>query len=106
MTRRTSAPIPFAGRATFRNGTLRIEGQARYPNDFSTATLEPLPGTPSSSPVLQAFALAFHRDKEPFCDVEGIGRVVYFSRAPGLARLEVVRVYVTPDWHEDIPIER
>jgi hypothetical protein len=56
--------------------------------------------------VLQAFALAFHRDKEPFCDVEGIGPVVYVSRAAGSARLEVVRVYVTPDWYEDVPVER
>jgi hypothetical protein len=97
------APVPFAGRAIFRDGTLRVEGRARYPNDFSTATLEPLPST---SPGLQAFSVVFHRDKEPFCGPNLIGPVVYFSEAPSLARLEVVRVYVTPAWYEDIRIER
>ncbi|HEY3012967.1 MAG TPA: hypothetical protein VGJ36_09485 [Gemmatimonadales bacterium] len=102
----TFAPIPFAGRAIFHDGTLRVEGRARYPNDFSTATLEPLPRTPSTSSALQAFSVVFHRDKEPFCGPDRIGPVVYFSRAAGLARLEVVRVYVTPEWYEDIRIER
>lgn len=101
-----SAPIPFAGRAVFRDGTLRVEGQARYPNDFSTATLEPRPGAPSPSPACQAYSLVFHRDKEPFCGLDRIGPVIYFSRAPGLARVEVVRVYVTPEWYEDISVER
>jgi hypothetical protein len=99
-------PIPFAGRAIFQDGTLRIEGQARYPNDFSTATLEPRPGAPSELPTLQEFSLVFHRDKEPFCAPDGIGPVVYFSRAPGLARLEIVRVYVTSERYEDILVER
>jgi hypothetical protein len=100
------APIAFAGRATFRDGVLRVEGRARYPNDFSTATLEPLPGAPAVSPALQAFSVVFHRDKEPFCGLDMIGPVVYYSRAPGLARLKTVRVYVTPDRYEDIHVER
>lgn len=97
------ASVPFAGRAIFRDGTLRVEGRARYPNDFSTATLEPLPST---SPALQAFSVVFPRDKEPFCGPDLIGPVVYFSQVPGLTQLEVVRVYVTPEWYEDIRIER
>lgn len=101
---RTLAPIPFGGRAIIRNGTLQIEGRARYPNDFSTATLEPL--AKASSPGLQAFSVAFHRDKEPFCGADLIGPVVYFSRSPALKRLEVVRVYVTPESYEDIAVER
>jgi hypothetical protein len=52
----SSSSVPFSGRAIFRDGTLRIEGQARYPND-------------------------------------GIGPVVYVSSAPGLAKVEVVRIY-------------
>jgi hypothetical protein len=101
-----STPIPFSGRAIFRDGTLRVEGQARYPNDFSTATLEPLPGAPSDSSTLRAYSVAFHRDKEPFCGPDLIGPVVYFSREEGLARVEIVRVYVTPEWYEDIHVER
>ncbi|HEX5575640.1 MAG TPA: hypothetical protein VFX42_07175 [Gemmatimonadales bacterium] len=55
---------------------------------------------------MQAFSVVFHRDKEPFCGPDLIGPVVYFSQAPGLAELDVVRVYVTPEWYEDIRIER
>jgi hypothetical protein len=101
-----SAPVPFAGRATFRDGTLRVEGRVRYPNDFSTATLEPIAGEPSASSGVQAFAVAFHRDKEPFCGLDRIGPLVYFSQAASLARVEIVRVYVTPERFEDIRIQR
>jgi hypothetical protein len=101
-----TGPIPFNGRATFRGGMLRVEGQARYPNDFSTATLEPLPGAVSGSPACRAYALAFNRDKEPFCDLDLIGPVVYYSSAADVGRIKVVRVYVTPEWYEDIPVER
>jgi hypothetical protein len=94
------------GRANLREGTLRIEGRARYPNDFSTATLEPLLEAPLASSGCQAFAVVFHRDKEAYCGPDLVGPVVYFSRTPELARLEVVRVYVTPEWYEDIPVER
>ena len=99
-------PIPFEGRAVVRGNTLRIEGKARYPNDFSTASLEPLAGVPLPSPAWLAFALEFHRDKEPFCDLDLIGPVVHYSRVKWLARIEMVRVYVTPDMHEDIRVEQ
>jgi hypothetical protein len=89
-------PIPFAGRAVFRGGTLRIEGRARYPNDFSTATLQPLVDMPLASSTCRAFAVVFHRDKEPYCGPDLIGPVVYSSEAEGLAKVEVVRVYVAP----------
>jgi hypothetical protein len=103
----SSGPIPFSGRAIFRDGTLRIKGQARYPNDFSTATLAPLgEARMAASPGMRAYSLEFHRDKEPFCGPDGIGPVTYFSREPGLAGVEVVRVYVTPEQYEDIRVER
>lgn len=99
-------PIPFAGRATFRGGTLRVEGRARYPNDFSTGTLEPLFDVPVPSSTFQAFAVVFHRDKEPFCGPDLVGPIVYYSQAEGVARIDVVRVYVTPHQYEDIRVER
>ena len=100
------APIPFSGRASFRSGTLRVEGRARYPNDFSTATLQPLLDAAVASSTCLAFAVVFHRDKEPFCGPDLIGPVVYFSRGAGLERIDMVRVYVTPDAYEDIHVER
>ena len=99
-------PIPFAGRAFLRRGTLRVEGRARYPNDFSTATLEPIVDGPLTSSTCRAFAIAFHRDKEPYCGLDLIGPVVYVGRAEGVTQIEVVRVYVTPDSYEDIHVER
>jgi hypothetical protein len=68
--------------------------------------LEPIPSALSASPALQAYSVVFHRDKEPFCGLDRIGPVVYFCRTPDVARIEVVRVYVTPDWYEDISVER
>jgi hypothetical protein len=100
-----ASAIPFAGRATYRRGVLRVEGRARYPNDFSTATLEPLDDS-GGPPSREAFALAFHRDKEPFCDAQLIGPVVYEARSWRFRAVEVVRVYVTPDRYEDVPVER
>ena len=99
-------PVPFGSRAIFRDGTLRIEGRARYPTDFSTATLKPLFDMPLASARCQAFAVVFHRDKEPYCGPDLVGPVIYFSQAPGLAWLDLVRVYVTPDSFEDIRVER
>jgi hypothetical protein len=100
------APIPFSGRATFKAGTLRVEGKARYPNDFSTATLKPLLDVPVVPSTCLAFALVFNRDKEPFCGPDLIGPVVYYARAAGLEQVDVVRVYVTPDIYEDVHVER
>jgi hypothetical protein len=101
-----SSPIPFAGRAVYRDGTLRVEGRARYPNDFSTATLEPRPQQSPTPSSRRAFSLVFHRDKEPFCDVDLIGPVVYYVRSADFAATEAIRVYVTPDRYEDIRVER
>jgi hypothetical protein len=99
-------PIPFAGRAVFSGGTLRIEGSARYPNDFSTATLQLLADVPLPSSTCLAFAVVFHRDKEPYCGPDLVGPVVYTSQAKGLAQVDMVRVYVGPDAFEDIRVER
>ena len=100
------SPIPFAGRAVYRDGHLRVEGRARYPNDFSTATLEPRPEPSPMPSSRRAFSLVFHRDKEPFCDVDLIGPVAYCVRSADFAATEVIRVYVTPDRYEDIRVER
>jgi hypothetical protein len=101
-----SSPVPFAGRAIYRDGTLRVEGRARYPNDFSTATLEPRPDESTGASSRRAFSLVFHRDKEPYCDADLIGPVVHYSRSADLASVDVIRVYVTPEQFEDIRVER
>ena len=98
--------IPFAGRAIYRDGILRVEGQARFPNDFSTATLQPRPDDRRGTSPLQAFDLVFHRDKEPYCNTDLIGPVVYEGRSPAFAVVDVVRVYVTADRYEDVRVER
>jgi hypothetical protein len=85
-------------------GELAIRMTSRH--DFSTATLEPLSHGPSASSGVQAFAVVFHRDKEPFCGLDRIGPVVYFSQAASMARAEVIRVYVTPERFEDIRVQR
>lgn len=54
----------------------------------------------------QVFDLVFHRDKEPYCNADLIGPVVYEGRSPALAVGEVVRVYVTADLYEDVRVER
>jgi hypothetical protein len=105
----SSSPVAFAGRAIYRDGTLRVEGRARYPNDFSTATLEPRPDESTGASSRRAFSLVFHRDKEPYCDAGLIGPVVYYSyysRSAALASVDVIRVYVTPEQYEDIRVER
>jgi hypothetical protein len=67
---------------------LHIMGIARFPNQFSTAGLERIAG---SSPECMTFRLAFHRDKEPFCDADGIGPVHHYERhvSPKIRRIEV-----------------
>jgi hypothetical protein len=87
-----SSPVPFAGRAIYRDGTLRVEGQARYPNDSSTATLEPHPDESTGASSRRAFSLVFHRDKEPYCAADLIGPVVHYSRSADLASVDVIRV--------------
>jgi hypothetical protein len=73
---------------------------------LSTATLEPRPEQSPTPSSRRAFSLVFHRDKEPFCDVDLIGPVVYYVRSADFAAIEVIRVYVTPDRYEDIRVER
>lgn len=82
-----------------------MEGQARFPNDFSTATLQPR-RTIRMTPPRQVFDLVFHRDTEPYCNADLIGPVVYEGRSSALAVGEVVRVYVTADLYEDVRVER
>lgn len=97
-------PIPFDGWAAVSGWTLQVRGVARYPNDFSTATLEPM--TEATLPRgTRAFRVVFHRDKEPFCDVDLIGPVTYYDRSLRNRWLQVVRVFVTPERYEDIAVQ-
>ena len=97
-------PIPFDGWAVVSGGTLQVHGSARYPNDFSTASLEPM--TEGTLPRgTRAFRVVFHRDKEPFCDENRIGPVTYYDRSLSHRWLKVVRVFVSPDRFEDIAVQ-
>ena len=70
--------IPSSWRAEFEGGALHISGVAKYPNDFSTASLERVDFDAGSGVV--SYRVVFHRDKEPFCGPDLIGPVHYFER--------------------------
>jgi hypothetical protein len=56
-----------------------------FPNDFSTASLERSDVLSDAATV--AYRLGFHRDKEPFCDKDGVGPVHHVERSlPAVAR--------------------
>lgn len=97
-------PVAFDGWAAVSGSTLEVRGRARYPNAFSTATLEAIDAG-TRPPRTRAFRLVFHRDKEPFCDLDLIGPVTYYDRSPGNRWLKVVRVFVTPERYEDIAVQ-
>ena len=65
-------------KAEFEGSTLHISGVAKYPNDFSTASLERVDSHAGSKVV--SYRVVFHRDKEPFCDLDLIGPVHYYER--------------------------
>jgi hypothetical protein len=81
--------IPSSWRAEFESGALHISGVAKYPNDFSTASLERVDSDAGSGVV--SYRVVFHRDKEPFCGPDLIGPVHHFERQlpAGAARIRV-----------------
>lgn len=89
-------------KAEFDGSTLHISGVAKYPNHFSTASLEPLDSDAGSDVV--SYRLIFHRDKEPFGDPDLIGPVHYYERHLP-TRASRVRVAVGTEQVE-FPIER
>ena len=93
---------PPSWKAEFEGSTLHISGVAKYPNDFSTASLERIDSDAGSGVV--SYRVVFHRDKEPFCGPDLIGPVHYFERhlPAGAAR---IRVTVGSEQVE-IPIQR
>ena len=80
---------PQSWKAEFEGSTLHISGVVKYPNDFSTASLERV--DLHADPEVIGYRLVFHRDKEPFCDPNLIGAVHYYERhvPAGAARIRV-----------------
>jgi hypothetical protein len=70
--------IPPAWKAEFEGRTLHISGVVKYPNDFSTASLERVDSHVGSEVV--SYRVVYHRDKEPFCGPDLIGPVHYYER--------------------------
>ena len=81
--------IPPFWKAEFEGRTLHISGAVKYPNDFSTASLERVESHIGSE-VLR-YRVVFHRDKEPFCGTDLIGPVHYYERdlPAGATRIRV-----------------
>jgi hypothetical protein len=81
--------IPLSWKAEFEGNVLYISGVVKYPNDFSTASLERLDSHAGSGVV--SYRVVFHRDKEPFCGPDLIGLVHHFERhlPDGAARIRV-----------------
>ena len=94
--------IPPSWKAEFEGRTLHISGVVKYPNDFSTASLERVDSRVGSEVV--SYRVVFHRDKEPFCLTDLIGPVHYFERdLPAAA----TRIRVTVGTKQvEFPIER
>ena len=70
--------IPPSWKAEFDGGALHISGAVKYPNDFSTASLERVDSHVGSEVV--TYRVVFHRDKEPYCDPDLVGPVHYHER--------------------------
>jgi hypothetical protein len=93
---------PPSWKAEFEGRTLHISGIAKYPNDFSTASLERVDLDVGAAVV--SYRVVFHRDKEPFCGTDLIGPVHFYERdlPAGATR---IRVTVGTEQVE-FPIER
>jgi hypothetical protein len=74
-------------KARFEDGRLHISGVAKYPDDFSTASLERI----GLQAGVVSYRVVFHRDKEPYCGPDLIGPVHYFERhlPEGVSRIRV-----------------
>src|SRR5262245_1055357 len=82
--------VPPSWKAKVEGRTLHISGVVKYPNDFSTASLERVDAHVASEVV--SYRVVFHRDKEPFCGTDLIGPVHYYERdlPAGAARIRVI----------------
>jgi hypothetical protein len=81
--------IPPSWKAEFEGRTLHIYGVVKYPNDFSTASLERV--DEHGGPDVVSYRVVFHRDKEPFCGPDLIGPLHYIERdlPAGAARIRI-----------------
>jgi hypothetical protein len=94
--------IPPSWKAEFEGGALHISGIVRYPNDFSTASLERVDS--HADPGVVSYRVVFHRDKEPFCGTDLIGPLHYYERnlPAGAARIRIT----SGTEQVEFPIER
>jgi len=81
--------IPPPWKAEFEGRTLHIYGVVKYPNDFSTASLERVDA--HGEPDVVGYRVVFHRDKEPFCGPDLMGPLHYIERdlPAGAARIRI-----------------
>jgi hypothetical protein len=78
-------------RAAWEGRTLHVSGMTDlFPNDFSTASL--LREDTREDRSVVTYKLVFNRDKEPFCDKDGVGPVHCYENAfpAGARRIRVV----------------
>ena len=93
---------PPSWKAEFEGNALHISGVAKYPNDFSTASLERVDSYARDGVV--SYRVVFHRDKEPFCGPDLIGPVHHLER---LLPAEAVRIRVAVGTEQvEFPIPR
>jgi hypothetical protein len=87
--------------ANFEGEVLHITGIAQFPNQFSTAGLERLK---NSSADCISYRLTFYRDKEPYCDMNGIGPVHHYERHVS-SEIQKIRIH-TEEGTSEIPIRK
>jgi len=87
--------------AEWDDGALHISGTTDlFPNDFSTSTLTRIEGESGLS-----YRIAFHRDKEPYCNNELIGPVHYVEHnIPGGAK--TLKVFGEGNQYIEFPIPK
>lgn len=90
--------------AVMQGGALLVRGKARFPNDFSTASLTRRQYSIADGDTL-TFDLVFNRDKEPFCGPDLIGEVTHFERNLPNDVLKV-RVIVGGETEVRVPIQK
>jgi len=80
---------PSSWKAEFEGNVLHISGVAKFPNDFSTASLERVDSNAGHGVV--SYRVVFHRDKQPHCGPDLIGPVHHDERLlpANAARIQV-----------------